>query len=275
MPTRWAWPARGIEAAQRGLRDRACGSRPRSAAGPAPVDRRRPPRRRAGPAGGGIGRRGLPHPSRAAGRWHAGSRRPRRSSCPARTPRPTPASFRAGMSSSGMIPPAVTRTSSRPASRSRREIRGSSVMCAPDRIDRPDDVDVLLERRRGDHLGRLAQARVDDLEALVAQAPREHLGAAVVAVEAGLRDEHLDRSVGHRLDCRLGLMPPAEPLPEFDLYAGLGIEPGATVDAVLRAHRAAIMRSRRATPRTWPGRSRRSRWPSWSGCSSSASGQAS
>ena len=61
----------------------------------------------------------------------------------------------------------------------------------------PDDVDVLLERGGGDHLGRLAKAGVDDLEALVAQAPGEDLRAAVVAVEAGLRDEHLDRSVGH------------------------------------------------------------------------------
>ena len=61
----------------------------------------------------------------------------------------------------------------------------------------PDDVDVLLERRRRDHLGRLAEARVDDLEALVAEAAGEDLGAAVVAVEAGLGDEHLDRAVGH------------------------------------------------------------------------------
>ena len=47
-----------------------------------------------------------------------------------------------------------------------------------------DDVDVLLEGGRGDHLGRLAQAGVDDLEALVAQAAGEDLGATVVAVEA-------------------------------------------------------------------------------------------
>src|SRR5262245_37087038 len=46
-----------------------------------------------------------------------------------------------------------------------------------------DDVDVLLERRVHDHLGRLAKARVDDLEALVAEAAGEDLRAAVVAVE--------------------------------------------------------------------------------------------
>ena len=60
-----------------------------------------------------------------------------------------------------------------------------------------DDVDIFLERGRGDHLGRLSEARVDDLEALVAQPTREHLGAAVVAVEAGLGDQHLERSVSH------------------------------------------------------------------------------
>ena len=60
-----------------------------------------------------------------------------------------------------------------------------------------DHVDVLLERGRRDHLGRLAEARVDDLEALVAQAAGEHLGAAIVAVEARLGDQHLERSIGH------------------------------------------------------------------------------
>ena len=63
-----------------------------------------------------------------------------------------------------------------------------------------DDVDVLLERGRGDHLGRLSQARVDDLEPLVTQAPGEDLGTAIMAVEPGLRDQHLERSVGHGAD---------------------------------------------------------------------------
>src|SRR5664280_2197192 len=48
-----------------------------------------------------------------------------------------PASSRAGMSSSGMIPPAVTSTSSSPRSRSRRVTFGSRVMWAPERIERP------------------------------------------------------------------------------------------------------------------------------------------
>ena len=83
-----------------------------------------------------------------------------------------------------MIPPTVTSTSSIPRSveqlghaRHERHVRA--------RQDRqPDHVDVLLEGGRGDHLGRLAEAGVDDLEALVAQAAGEHLGAPVVAVEA-------------------------------------------------------------------------------------------
>ena len=70
-------------------------------------------------------------------------------------------------------------------------------MWAPERIDSPDDVDVLLECGGGDHLGRLAEARVDDLEAFVAQAAGEDLGASVVPVEPGLGDEHLERSIGH------------------------------------------------------------------------------
>jgi hypothetical protein len=41
------------------------------------------------------------------------------------------------MSSSGMIPPAVTSTSLRPSSFISRQTFGSSVMWAPDRIERP------------------------------------------------------------------------------------------------------------------------------------------
>ena len=59
------------------------------------------------------------------------------------------------------------------------------------------DVDVLLERGGHDHVRGLPEARVHDLEALVAEAACEHLGATVVAVEPGLGDQHLQRSVGH------------------------------------------------------------------------------
>ena len=64
-----------------------------------------------------------------------------------------------------------------------------------------DDVGVLLGRRRDDLLGALAQPGVDHLEAGVAERPRDHLGAAVVPVEAGLRDHDPDLAnggLGHR-----------------------------------------------------------------------------
>ena len=45
-----------------------------------------------------------------------------------------------------------------------------------------------------DHLlGRAVQAGVDDVHAGVAQRPRHHLDAAVVAVEADLGEKHPDR----------------------------------------------------------------------------------
>ena len=50
-------------------------------------------------------------------------------------------------------------------------------------------VGVLLERGRGDHLRRLAQAGVDDFHAGVAQGAGDDLGAAVVAVETRLGDD--------------------------------------------------------------------------------------
>ena len=50
-------------------------------------------------------------------------------------------------------------------------------------------VGVLLDDGRDDLLGRLVQARVDDLEARVAQRPGDHLRAPVVAVEARFADD--------------------------------------------------------------------------------------
>jgi len=53
-----------------------------------------------------------------------------------------------------------------------------------------DDVDVLLDRGRDYLLGRLAESRVDDLHAGVPERARYDLGAAIMAVEARLRDEY-------------------------------------------------------------------------------------
>ena len=70
-------------------------------------------------------------------------------------------------------------------------------MCAPERIDSPTASTSSWIGRLGDHLGRLVQARVDHLEAGVAQRAGDDLGAAVVTVEAGLGDEDAERPGAH------------------------------------------------------------------------------
>ena len=78
-----------------------------------------------------------------------------------------------------------------------------------------DDVDILFDRSGDDGIHAAAQPCVDHLEAFVAQAPRQHLGAAIVSVEARLGDEHANRrrSLSHaaRLDvpCRAHVPGPA------------------------------------------------------------------
>src|SRR5438874_1766143 len=59
----------------------------------------------------------------------------------------------------------------------------------PGKNREPDHVHVLLHRLRDDLLGRALEPRVDHLEAGVAQRLHDDLGAAVVPVEAGLRDQ--------------------------------------------------------------------------------------
>ena len=49
----------------------------------------------------------------------------------------TPSFFNSAMSSFGIVPPTTTSTSSAPCSRSRVRMRGTSVMCAPERIEMP------------------------------------------------------------------------------------------------------------------------------------------
>ena len=55
-----------------------------------------------------------------------------------------------------------------------------------------DRVRVLLDRRLDDLLGRLVEAGVDDLHAGVAERARDDLRAAIVPVEARLRDDNAD-----------------------------------------------------------------------------------
>ena len=70
--------------------------------------------------------------------------------------------------------------------------RGAMCLCAPERIDRPMTSASSCSAADDDLLGRLAQAGVDHLHAGVAQRAGDHLGAPVVAVEAGLGDHDSD-----------------------------------------------------------------------------------
>ena len=62
---------------------------------------------------------------------------------------------------------------------------------------KPDDVDVFLLGGGGDHLGGLAQAGVDHFHPGVAQGARDDLGAAIVAVQARLGNQHPDLLLSH------------------------------------------------------------------------------
>ena len=68
----------------------------------------------------------------------------------------------------------------------------ADVHVRPGQNRQPDRVGVLLERGGDDLLGRLAQAHVDDLHPGIAQRPRDHLGAPIMPVEAGLGDDDAD-----------------------------------------------------------------------------------
>jgi hypothetical protein len=71
-------------------------------------------------------------------------------------------------------------------------------MCAPESTDRPTTSASSWIAGLDDLLRALMQAGVDDLHAGVAQGAGHHLGAAVVTIEARLRDDHPDRSAAHR-----------------------------------------------------------------------------
>ena len=63
-------------------------------------------------------------------------------------------------------------------------------MWAPERIESPTTSTSSCSRDLGDHLGRLVEARVDDLHTVIAQHARDGLRAAVVTVETGFADQH-------------------------------------------------------------------------------------
>ncbi len=71
-------------------------------------------------------------------------------------------------------------------------------LCAPDKMLRPMTSTSSCNDAFDDHFGSLAQAGVDDFHSGVAQCARDDLGAAIMAVEAGLGDEYANLAVcGH------------------------------------------------------------------------------
>ena len=106
----------------------------------------------------------------------------------------TPGCLSRSASSSGIVPPTRNSTSPRavlPSAAGRAPSAYS--MCAPDRLDSPSTAASSWRTAPKDRVGRLEDPGVDDLHAGVAQRPRDHLGPAVVAVEARLREDDLDR----------------------------------------------------------------------------------
>ena len=101
----------------------------------------------------------------------------------------TPRCFSSAMSSGGMMPPPKMTTSPTPFCFSTSITAAKSHM-RTGQDAQPDRVDILLQRRFGDHLRRLMQAGVDDFDARVAQGTRNDLGAAIVPVQPGLGDEY-------------------------------------------------------------------------------------
>ena len=101
------------------------------------------------------------------------------------------------MSASGMMPPTTTTTSARPGVGQPLDHPGHQGEVGAREQGEAERVGVLLDHRRDHLLGGLVEARVDDLEAVVTQGPGDHLGPAVVAVEAGLGHHHPVRTL-HR-----------------------------------------------------------------------------
>ena len=118
-----------------------------------------------------------------------------------------------------------------------------------------DEVDVFLQRDRGDHVGLLADAGVDDFEARVAQRPGDQLGAPVVSVEARLRHQHPHRHAMRSSpseDRRLPVLAPhvfelvrdlADRAVLLDAFDQVGHEIGVTLRSV-----AQLRPARRARP---------------------------
>jgi hypothetical protein len=62
----------------------------------------------------------------------------------------------------------------------------------------PNHVDILLKSSLGDHLWGLSDARIDDLEAGVAQHAGHDFGPPIVAVQPRFGHQHTDFAFTHR-----------------------------------------------------------------------------
>ena len=112
---------------------------------------------------------------------------------------------------------------------------GTSAMCEPDRIDRPTQCTSSATAAADDLLGRQPDALVDHLEAGVAGAYGDLLGAVGVPVEAGLADQQPQPLA----ELRAGARPPRP-------HLGERLGAGADADRAADPGRA---RGTRRTPR--------------------------
>ena len=94
------------------------------------------------------------------------------------------------MSPSGMIPPDDDEHVAAAGVGQQLDHLGHQGEVGPGEERQPDGVGVLLHDGLDHLLGRLVQAGVDDLEPRVTQRPGDHLGPAIVAVEAGFGHDH-------------------------------------------------------------------------------------
>ena len=90
------------------------------------------------------------------------------------------------MSPSGMIPPTITSTSSRPSGAEPVDDARDEGEMGARQQRQSDGVGVLLDHGLDHLLGRLVQPGVDHLEAGVPKGAGDDLGTSVVAIEPGL-----------------------------------------------------------------------------------------
>ena len=127
----------------------------------------------------------------------------------------TPGARSVAASPSGMIPPTTTGTSPSPGGAQPGDDGRDGLPVRPRQDRQADDVHVLLDRGGDDLRRRQPDALVDDLEADVAGAYRDLLGAVGVSVQPGLADQqsqpHAELGAGARGPARARRRSPRPP----------------------------------------------------------------